>query len=90
MIEVTYIMKLFYFYLFFLGCSENVSQFVDQKNEIVCRHPRGHIEVYEREASRGVPYRYRSAMWVFEGKRLRDGKRVEVVMNNCAIEREVR
>ena len=58
--------------------------------KIECKHPRGHVEVYEWEESSVPPYRYRSAMWMFEGKRLRDGKRVKVVMNDCVIEREVR
>lgn len=58
--------------------------------KIECRHPRGNIELYEWEESSVPPYRYRSAMWMFEGKRVSDGKRVKVVMNDCAIEREVR
>lgn len=58
--------------------------------KIECKHPRGHVEIYEWEESSTPPYRYRSAMWMFEGKRLSDGKMVKVVMNNCAIEREVR
>ena len=57
--------------------------------KIECRHPRGNGEVYEWEESSVPPYRFRSAMWMFEGKRVSEGKRVWVVMNDCAIEREV-
>lgn len=40
-------MKLFVlFVLFSLGCTENVSPSGDQKYEIVCKHPLGHVERY--------------------------------------------
>jgi hypothetical protein len=59
--------------------------------EVVCKHPRGHVEVYRVWVKSLYELtRSRSAMWDFRGKRLRDGKLVEVVGNNCFVEREVK
>ena len=59
--------------------------------EVVCKHPRGHVEVYRVLVKSLYDLtRSRSAMWDFRGKRLSDGKLVDVVGNNCFVEREVK
>jgi len=59
--------------------------------EVVCKHPSGHVEVYRVLVKSLYDLtRSRSAMWDFRGKRLRDGKLVDVVANYCYVEREVK
>jgi hypothetical protein len=75
-----------------VGCGVGeVSGEEKREVEVVCEHPRGHVEVY-RVLVRSLYEltRSRSAMWNFRGKRLRDGKLVEVVANDCYVEREVK
>lgn len=60
--------------------------------EVMCRHPRGDVELYRVE---DVKYlngltKTRSSLWYFRGFRVRDGKLVDVVVNDCIVEREVK
>jgi hypothetical protein len=86
-------MRVMFLVLFLcVGCGVGeVSGKEKSEVEVVCKHPRGHIEVY-RVLVRSLYdlTRSRSAMWDFRGKRLRDGKLVEVVTNDCYVEREVK
>jgi hypothetical protein len=63
----------------------------EREVEVVCKHPSGNLEVYRVLVKSLYDLtRSRSAMWDFRGKRLRDGKLVDVVTNYCHVEREVR
>jgi len=60
--------------------------------EVVCKHPRGHIELYRVKEVRGLYglSKSRSSLWYFRGERVRDGKLVDVVGNDCIVEKEVK
>jgi hypothetical protein len=79
--------------LLVFGCEVGVEGEVEKKEvEVVCRNPRGGIEEYRVDMS-GSVYgltKARSALWDFRGRRVSDGKLVDVVANDCYVEWEVR
>lgn len=70
--------------------SESVIR-VESEVEVVCKHPRGSIELYRAKEVKGLYglTKSRSGLWYFRGERVSDGKLVDVVANDCYVEREV-
>lgn len=86
---------IFVFVFSVFGCVERGASDVvageESEVEVLCRHPRGDVVLYRVE---GVKYlngltKTRSGLWYFRGERVRDGKLVDVVANDCYVEREV-
>ena len=78
-------------FLVLIGCGEGESIGGEKREvSVVCRNPRGGVEEY-RVVLGGSVYgltKSRSALWDFSGVRVRDGKRVEVMANDCMMEVE--
>lgn len=78
------------------GCVEKKSRasviIMEGEVEVVCKHPRGHIELYRVSEVDGLYglTKSRSSLWYFRGERVRDGKLVDVMGNNCIVEKEVK
>ena len=76
-----------------MGCKVEVEREEGVRGvDVVCRHPVGSLEYYRVEGVRSVYSltKSRSALWDFRGKRVSDGKLVDVVANDCYVEREVK
>jgi len=76
-----------------VGCKVEVESEEEVRGvDVVCRHPGGGLAYYRVEGVRSVYSltKSRSALWDFRGKRVRDGKLVDVVANDCFVEREVK
>jgi hypothetical protein len=73
------------------GASEPVIK-GESEVEVVCKHPRGHIELYRAKGVKGLYglTKSRSGLWYFRGERVSDGKLVDVLGNNCFVERGVK
>ena len=58
---------------------------------VVCRHPSGSLVMYRAKGVKGLYglTKSRSGLWYFRGERMSDGKLVDVVGNDCFVEREV-
>ena len=75
--------------LFSLCCSEDV--LCEGELKVECKRPGGSVEVYRVKIKSLFDLtRTRSAFWNFVGVRERDGERVEVVSNECYVERSVK
>lgn len=78
------------------GCVERVASEPvigdESEVEVVCKHPRGHIELYRVREVKSLYSltKSRSGLWYFRGERVSDGKLMDVVGNNCFVEREVK
>tara|TARA_Y100000022_G_C12990975_1_gene257928 strand:- start:137 stop:421 length:285 start_codon:yes stop_codon:yes gene_type:complete len=75
--------------LFSVCCSEEALG--EDELRVECKRPGGRVEVYRVKIKSLFDLtRSRSAFWHFVGVRKSDGKRVEVVSNECYVEREVK
>ena len=79
--------------LLVFGCEKGgVVEGEKKEVEVVCKNPRGGIEEYRVDLRGGVHMltKSRSALWDFRGRRVSDGKLVDVAANNCYVEWEVK